>query len=482
MLFNSIPYIFCFLPITLIIYYILLKNRLVLFSKVWLVMASVAFYSWWDAKYTALLLASMLINFALGSSFNAKLFENLKNRKILLIFSVAFNILLLGYFKYMNFFIDNVNWILHTHIEISKIILPLGISFFTFTQIAYLVDAYKKEAKEYDFLSYMLFVTFFPHLIAGPILHHKEMMPQFDDVKRKVLRYKNIVLGLFLFTIGFFKKVYLADNFSNYVSAGFNSTTELSMFEGIIAMMSYTFQIYFDFSGYTDMALGSAKMLNIDLPLNFNSPYKAISVQDFWKRWHITLSRFLRDYIYIPLGGNRKGEFRTYINLLTTMLIGGLWHGASWLFVIWGAMHGIAQCIHKLYLKTNIKIPKFFAVLITFIFINLSWVVFRAENLDMALKIYKSVFNFQNIIIPKIHHLDLVFQAGESSINNILLMFPLGFILIFLVPNSQEIISKIKIKNYKSAIFYGVVFAVFFVICVLKQIVNKYSEFIYFNF
>lgn len=482
MLFNSLPYIFCFLPVTVIVYYLLLKNRLVLFSKVWLVIASVAFYSWWDPKYTTLLLASMLINFALGSSFNAKIFETQTKRKALLIFSVAFNILVLGYFKYMNFFIDNVNWVLHTHIEISKIVLPLGISFFTFTQIAYLVDAYKKEAKEYDFLSYMLFVTFFPHLIAGPILHHKEMMPQFDDVKRKVLRYKNLILGLFLFTIGFFKKVYLADTFSVYVAQGFNSTSELSMFEGIIAMLSYTFQIYFDFSGYTDMALGSAKMLNIDLPLNFNSPYKAVSVQDFWKRWHITLSRFLRDYIYIPLGGNRKGELRTYTNLLTTMLIGGLWHGASWLFVLWGLMHGIAQCIHKLYLKTNIKIPKFIAVLITFIFINLSWVVFRAENTDMALKIYKSIFNFQNIIIPKIHHLDFVFQAGEASFSNILFMLPLGLILVFFAPNSQEIISKIKIKNYKSAIIYGVIFAIFFVICTLKQAVTKYSEFIYFNF
>ncbi len=486
MLFNSINYIFFLLPITCVVYYLFLKHRLVIASKIWLVLVSIVFYSWYDPKYTTLLLLSMLGNFIIGSSFNAKIFENKKNRKKLLIFGLTANILLLGYFKYANFFIDNVNYIFHSHIEIAKIILPLGISFFTFTQIAYLVDAYKNEAKEYDFLSYMLFVTFFPHLIAGPILHHKEMMPQFNEVKRKVLRYKNIVIGgLGLFIIGLFKKVCIADTLSLYVANGYSPETSLSMIEAWIVMLSYTFQIYFDFSAYTDMAIGSAKMLNIDLPQNFNSPYKAISVQDFWKRWHMTLSRFLRDYIYIPLGGNRKGELRAYTNLVLTMLIGGLWHGASWLFVIWGGLHGFAQVINKLWQKTKIELPKWLAIFITFMFVNLTWIVFRAETLEQAKKIYSALFNINNFVIPKTYHLDLTFKTiTDNNINyeNILIMLPLAFILVFLCNNSQEIIRTIKLDNRTKAISFAILTAIIFLVCLLKMVTNSYSEFIYFNF
>ena len=484
MLFNSINYIFFLLPITCIVYYILLKSKLITASKIWLVFVSIIFYSWYDPKYTTLLLLSMLGNFVVGSCFNAKLFQNNKNRKGLLIFGLTANILLLGYYKYANFFIDNVNYLLSTHIEIAKIILPLGISFFTFTQIAYLVDAYKNEAKEYDFLSYMLFVTFFPHLIAGPILHHKEMMPQFNDIKRKVLRYRNIVSGIGLFLIGLFKKVCIADIFAVYVANGYNSVLEISTLEAWIVMLSYTMQIYFDFSAYTDMALGSAKMLNIDLPQNFNSPYMAISVQDFWKRWHMTLSRFLRDYIYIPLGGNRNGEIKTYTNLVLTMLIGGLWHGASWLFVIWGGLHGLAQCINKLWQKTKIEMPKVLAIFITFMFINLTWIVFRAETLDQANKIYKALFNFGNFILPKIHHLDILFNLSDQTIKyeNILLMLPLGLIIVFACSNSSQIISKLKIDSKKKAVIYAIVAGLLFLFSLTKMITNNYSEFIYFNF
>ncbi len=480
MLFNSMSYMFLFLPLTLLGYYTFLKFRLILASKVWLVLASVAFYSWWDPKYTALLLISMLINFCIGSCFSAKVFQDNKNRKILLIVGLLINILILGYFKYANFFIDNVNYILHTHIEIAKVILPLGISFFTFTQIAYLVDAYKKEAQEYDILSYLLFVTFFPHLIAGPILHHKEVMPQFNDLKRKVLKYKNITSGLFLFIIGLFKKVFIADILATYVQQGYSVSAELSVIEAWLVVLSYTMQIYFDFSGYTDMALGSAKMLNIDLPLNFNSPYRAISVQDFWKRWHMTLSRFLRDYIYIPLGGNRKGEIRTYSNLITTMLIGGLWHGASWLFVIWGGLHGLAQCVNKLWQKTKIEMPKPLSIFITFMFINLTWIIFRAENLHQAKNVFMSLINFNNFVIPKTRHLDFVFN--NTTYSSIILILTLSFIIVFMCPNSQEIISKIKINKKTNAIFCAIIFAIIFTLCLIKLNLNTYSEFIYFNF
>lgn len=230
------------------------------------------------------------------------------------------------------------------------------------------------------------------------------------------------------------------------------------------------------------MAIGSAKMLNIDLPINFNSPYKAISVQDFWKRWHITLSRFLRDYIYIPLGGNRKGELKMYSNLITTMLIGGLWHGASWLFVIWGGLHGLAQCANKLWQKTGIELPKAVSIFITFVFINLTWIIFRAENLEQVKKIYFSLINFTCFVIPKTNHLDFIFRNNEHRYSDILFILPLALLLVFFCPNSQEIMSKIKIKNLKNAVFYGIIFALLFLITIFKLKSTNYTEFIYFNF
>lgn len=483
MLFNSINYIFFLLPITCIIYYLLLKQKLIIASKIWLVFISIVFYSWYDPKYTSLLLLSILGNYIVGNIFSAKTFQNNKKRKYLLLFGLTANILLLGYYKYANFFIDNINYLFATHIEIAKIILPLGISFFTFTQITYLVDIYKNKTKECNFLNYILFVTFFPHLIAGPILHHKEIIPQFDDIKRKILKYKNITSGIGLFLIGLFKKVYLADNFSLYVANGYSSALDLSILEGWIIMISYTLQIYFDFSAYTDMALGSAKMLNIDLPQNFNSPYKAISIQDFWKRWHITLSKFLKDYVYIPLGGNKDGEFKTYANIILTMLLAGLWHGASWLFVIWGALHGLAQCANKLWQKTKIEMPKTLAVFITFMFINFTWVIFRAESLEQANKIYKALFDFNSFIMPKFHYLNLVFNNNHTTIyKNALLLLPLGLIIIFLCNNSSQIIKKLKINSENKAAFYAIVGSILFLFCLTKITTSSYSEFIYFNF
>lgn len=482
MLFNSFSYIFAFLPIVIVVYHILLKYRLIFASKIWLIFSSIIFYSWWDSKYTMLLLLSMLANFAIGSSFYAKIFQDINKRKCLLIFGIVMNIAILGYYKYANFFIDNINQLFHCNITFAKIILPLGISFFTFTQITYLVDTYKKEADEYSFVNYLLFVTFFPHLIAGPILHHKEIMPQFNDLKRKVLRYNNIIKGLFLFIIGLFKKVCIADVLSLYVANGYSADADISILEAWIVMISYTLQIYFDFSGYCDMALGSAKMLNIDLPVNFNSPYKSISVQDFWRRWHMTLSRFLRDYIYIPLGGSRNGEFKTHKNILITMLIAGLWHGASWMFVLWGAVHGIAQCIHKLYLKTKIQIPKIFAIFITFMFINFSWIIFRAENFNQAKKIYKALFDINNFVIPKTYHFDFLFAGSQDYYTRILLVLPAAMILIFLCKNSNEIVNNLNINSQRKAIKYAIIFAITFIFCILQLCISSYSEFIYFNF
>ena len=283
----------------------------------------------------------MFFNFIIGR----KLSSN--PSKPLLIFGIIANVALLGYFKYADFFIENVNSLFGTNIDLLNLALPLAISFFTFQQIAYLVDSYRKETKEYSFLNYALFVTFFPQLIAGPIVHHKEMMPQFENKWNLVKKYKNIALGLFIFSIGLFKKVVIADTFAIWATNGFDNATTLNLFEAWATSLSYTFQLYFDFSGYTDMAIGIALLFNIKLPINFNSPYKALNIQDFWRRWHITLGRFLRDYIYIPLGGNRTGKFRNYLNLLITFLIAGIWHGASWMFVFWGFLHGVAMVVHR---------------------------------------------------------------------------------------------------------------------------------------
>ena len=479
MLFNSLIYIFIFLPIVIFVYQLLLKIHLIPASKVWLVISSVIFYAYYDPKYTFILLLSMLINFSIGSCFNKKKFADDFRRKALLFIGLAFNILLLGYYKYANFFIDNVNSVFHCDINIQKIVLPLGISFFTFTQIAYLADEYKKEAREYNLINYMLFVTFFPHLIAGPILHHKEIIPQFSESRRKIFQYKNMVIGMFLFTIGLFKKVVLADSFAAYVNFGYGAA-DISMLEGWIAALSYTLQIYFDFSGYTDMALGSAKMLNIDLPVNFNSPYKANSIQDFWRRWHITLSRFLRDYIYIPLGGGRKGETRTYCNLLITMLIGGLWHGASWMFVIWGGLHGIALCINRFWQKSKIKLANPINIVLTFIFINFTWIIFRANNFSQVKKILYSLFDFNHFVIPETY--GLTFKFIENRYEYIILLLPLALFLIFFSKNSNQIVADIKFQKKNFSILISVIFALIFVLAILKMIAVPYSEFVYFNF
>jgi D-alanyl-lipoteichoic acid acyltransferase DltB (MBOAT superfamily) len=335
LLFNSYEFIFAFLPITFFIYFYLNHKRLTEASKVFLVVSSLFFYSWWNPVYLPLILVSMVFNYVIGTSLTKDEEHKKVSKKQLLTIGIVGNIGLLGYFKYSDFFIGNFNLAFGSDIPLLHLALPLAISFFTFQQIAYLVDSYRQETKEYDFLNYAVFVTFFPQLIAGPIVHHKEMMPQFANARNKVKNYKNIALGLFIFSIGLFKKVVIADTFAVWARAGFDTATTLNLFEAWATSLSYTFQLYFDFSGYTDMAIGAALLFNIRLPINFNSPYKATNIQDFWRRWHITLSRFLKDYVYIPLGGNRKGNFRTYNNLMATFIIGGIWHGAGWTFVFW---------------------------------------------------------------------------------------------------------------------------------------------------
>jgi len=393
---------------------------------------------------------------------------NKQASKIILSVGISVNLSLLAYFKYSDFFIENINTVSNSNIELLHLALPLAISFFTFQQIAYLVDSYRQETKEYDFLNYALFVTFFPQLIAGPIVHHGEMMPQFSSKWNLVKKYKNIATGIFIFTIGLFKKVVIADTFAVWATNGFDKTETLNMLEGWVTSLSYTFQLYFDFSGYTDMAIGIALLFNIKLPINFNSPYKATSIQDFWRRWHITLSRFLRDYIYIPLGGNRISSFRTYANLMATFILGGLWHGAGWTFLFWGFLHGGALVIHRLWKVFDLRMHYLFAWFITFNFINISWVFFRAKEWEDAIKVLKAMF-FGEIITDKL------WLANIYADKYLLLQLFLASLLIWLTKNSIEQTSKLKFNNYT---------LLFVTILLVSSFLNLSGvhEFLYFNF
>ncbi|KAB0613642.1 MBOAT family O-acyltransferase [Campylobacter hyointestinalis] len=482
MLFNSYEFIFLFLPITFFIYFYLLNKRLVLGAKIFLVLASLFFYSYWNVKYLPLILLSIFVNYSVGLS----LVNHHKirlNPNILLVFGVVFNVALLAYFKYTDFFLENFNGFFGLNIPLPHIILPLGISFFTFTQIAFLVDAYKNEAKEYGLVNYMLFVTYFPHLLAGPILHHKEMMPQFSSKLNWVKNYKNIALGVFIFSIGLFKKVVIADTFGVWANAGFDSANILNFAEAWAASLSYTFQLYFDFSGYTDMAIGISLMFNIKLPINFNSPYKALNIQDFWRRWHMTLSRFLRDYIYIPLGGNRGGVASTYRNLLLTFLIGGLWHGAGWTFIFWGFLHGIALVMHRVWQNLGFKMHKILAWFITFNFINFTWIFFRAKEWEDAIKVLKGMLGMNGIILPsvlvgKLEFLSVFgveFGAWLTNIrgNVITVVALLSGLIIISFRNSNEI-------KFRSSIMYLLFSSILFAYSLLSF--SKISEFLYFNF
>ncbi|RKZ48090.1 MAG: MBOAT family protein [Candidatus Parabeggiatoa sp. nov. 3] len=392
--------------------------------------------------------------------------------KIVLAFGVFVNLFLLGYFKYANFFVDNFNSLTSSTYHLQTIILPLAISFFTFQQITYLVDAYKGETREYNFLHYCLFVTFFPQLIAGPIVHHREMLPQFaKDVIYK-LNHEHLAVGITIFFLGLFKKVVLADSVAIYATPVFEAAEQglrLGFFEAWGGALAYTFQLYFDFSGYSDMAIGIARMFGIRLPLNFHSPYKAVNIIEFWRRWHITLSRFLRDYLYIPLGGNRKGTIRRYINLMITMLLGGLWHGAGWTFVVWGALHGVYLMINHAWQALRIALGqditrsswwgRGLSQLITFTAVVIAWVFFRAESFSGAINVLQAMAGMNGIPLPwflignlgqfepwLLEHgfeIDMVFpnRLFPKNFNDVYWLFFI-LLLTWYAPNTQQFMSR----------------------------------------
>ena len=484
MSFNSYEYIFAFLTITFFVYFFLNKYGLRTAAKTWLLFASLFFYGWWNVSHLPLILSSILFNFALGNYLAKHNSNRTITRKLLLILAIAGNVGLLCYFKYADFFISNLNFLFNAQLDFLHLALPLAISFFTFQQIAYLVASYNGETKQYGFLNYALFVSFFPQLIAGPIVYHKEMLPQYTNPRTKVINYENIALGLFIFSIGLFKKAAIADTFAVWATSGFDKAEMLTFFEAWATSLSYTFQIYFDFSGYTDMAIGSALLFNIKLPVNFNSPYKALNIQDFWRRWHITFSRFLRDHVYIPLGGNRKVEFRIYSNLMATFLIGGLWHGAGWLFLFWGFLHGLAIIIHRIWMRFDIQMNKILAFFITFSFLNVTWVFFRAKEWQDATKVLKGMFGFSGIVLPGklgekmafLQNYGIEFGSLDCDKTQIVVLLTIFFVAVF-GTNSNQIINNFKF-NYKSVLWSTLLFSA----SVLYFNRDRMREFLYFVF
>jgi alginate O-acetyltransferase complex protein AlgI len=525
MLFNSYEFLFLFLPITLVVYFLIAKYGQEA-AIGWLVLASLFFYGWWNPVYLILIILSMAVNFGFGELLG-HIYASKKTRtsRLWLTLGITFNLGLLGYFKYINFAVNNINSITGSNLSIEVIILPLAISFFTFQQIAYLMDSYKGITQEYKFSHYVIFVTFFPQLIAGPIVHHKDMLSQFMNPDAMHPRIENITIGLSIFAVGLFKKTVLADGIAQYATPIFDSASSgqvLTFFEAWGGALSYTFQLYFDFSGYSDMAIGAARMFGIKLPINFHSPYKATNIIEFWRRWHITLSCFLRDYLYIPLGGNQHGRFLRYRNLMITMLLGGLWHGAGWTFVIWGGLHGFYLIINHVwnYLTSQSQpvmpksLAKLFGWLTTFIAVVIGWVFFRATNFEAALAMLQGMAGLNGIALPNAIATRLgdiwellgkfgftTYLGGGNQFVFTWLWIAILFPITLAMPNTQQIMSKFEpalhlhqphekneirflvleqILVWKPNMYWAVAIGVIAALAVLAM--TGISEFLYFQF
>ncbi|HFD87845.1 MAG TPA: MBOAT family protein [Gammaproteobacteria bacterium] len=521
MLFNSLTFIFLFLPITLIGYYLVGGRGHHNLAIGWLVGASLFFYGFWNTEYLILILSSILFNYSIGLLIHGTY------SKHWLFMGVASNLALLGYYKYANFSVDNANAVFDAGLSLEHIAFPLAISFFTFQQIAYLVDTYKGKTREINYLHYCLFVTFFPQLIAGPIVHHKEMLPQFAKDAIYKLNYGHLAVGLTIFALGLFKKVVLADNIAPYAIPVFDAAErgiDLTFWEAWYGAFAYTFQIYFDFSGYSDMAIGLARLFGIRLPLNFNSPYKSASIIEFWRRWHMTLSRFLRDYLYIPLGGSRKGDVRRYTNLMLTMLLGGLWHGAGWTFLAWGALHGFYLTVNHIWREFGRQLghvtPGLSAIgthvsrMITLASVVVAWGFFRAETFQGGWNILAAMAGGNGVSLP--HSLEYLARdyAGllsvlsirfDGAFHNTQLDGSSGFVflvvllwIVLYAPNTQEImrnykpafeVYREKITKFpesrlcwKPSVVSAVLISSVFIYSIYTQMTADYVEFIYWFF
>ena len=475
MVFSSFPFILLFLPIVLVGYYALSYVKNDVYQRMFILLASLFFYGYQNVKYLALILASIAVNYVIALAIQ----KNRNNSaKLSLTLGVLFNVALIGYYKYYDFFVENINLVAGTDFALKHIMLPLGISFFTFQQLSFLVSVYQGEEKVERLRDYALFVTFFPQLVAGPIVLYSEMVPQLKDEQRRYFNPEMFASGIYIFSMGLFKKAVLADTLCVFADNGF-ALNNPGLAAAWATTLSYTLQIYFDFSGYSDMAVGLGRMFNIDIPFNFLSPYKSESITEFWKTWHITLGRALATYIYKPLGGNRKGLVRTCINLLLTFLVSGFWHGASWTFILWGGLHGVFRVAERLLGKRLEAIPRAVRIFATFMIVNALWVLFRAEGIDQTMEIYRGMVAFDNVALSQ---LDLV--MGETANINFPVVFDIAYIgcmivsLLFVVfgcKNSAAHLERYTPSN-KTAITAAALFAVG-ILCLSRE-----SVFIYFNF
>jgi len=460
MLFNSYEFLLLFLPITFFVYFYLNSKKQITLSKIFLISASLFFYSWWNVIYLPLILGSMFFNFYVGQ------FLGKKNSKKMLTFGIVGNVALLGYFKYTDFFIENFNWALNKDVELFHLALPLAISYFTFQQIAFLVDSYRGETKEYNFLNYALFITFFPQLLMGPIMHHKEIIPQFQTKWKSFIKWENVALGLFIFAIGLSKKTLIGDPLTDYAQYAFDNAQKLSMVEAWYASVSYVLSYYFDLSGYADMAIGIGKMFNINIPKNFNSPYKARNFADYWKRWHITLSRFLSDYVYKSLGGNKSLVWVMYLNIMITFFVSGFWHGAGWNFVVWGLLNGIFVVMAHMMKKANLQMNYYLAWFLMFFGLIITRILFVANDFGDALYVTTTLFDISNLRFNDLFYVDLYLQS---------FYIVLALFLALGCKNSMEISENFK-PNFKY---------IFYTIILLTASLFTFSdakEFLYFQF
>lgn len=486
MLFNSYIFVLLFLPLCLTGWFGLNRLGKDQWSQAFLLGMSLWFYGYFHPGYLVIILGSIVLNYGLYRLFS--LVRQGKSRKLLLLLGLGINLGILFYYKYMNFFLGELGALTGKQWSLPTVVLPLGISFFTFQQLSFLVDAYRGEAAHYGFLEYACFVAYFPQLIAGPIVTHDELIPQFRDPEKRKWNWDNMARGLFLFSLGMGKKVLLADLFGTAADAGFLAADGLDSTGALITMLAYTLQIYLDFSGYCDMALGLGKMMNIDLPGNFDSPYKALDIRDFWNRWHKTLTRFLTKYVYIPLGGSRKGTLRTYCNVLLVFLVSGIWHGAGNTFLIWGLLHGLASvavrfCQSRWHTE---RLPKLLRWALTFAFLNVTWVFFRAGSVSEARTLLGHLFegNFgpppegllAGFSLVEINAFCDLFRYSRPGIWPVTLCF-FGATLfsVAVLPNTREMTEKFR-PTFGRLLFSAVV-----LVWSLFSL-SGVSSFLYFNF
>lgn len=502
MLFNSYIFIFLFLPITLVGWFLLNRIEKYKAAQAFLFVMSLWFYAYFDISYLSIILVSCLINYLF--SFLLTRLEGAAVKKGMMIAGCVVNLGILGYFKYYDFFLENLNALFSADFSLKHILLPLGISFFTFQQLSFVIDRCKGKAPHYELLDYLNFVTFFPQLIAGPIVLHSELIPQFQDRKKRKFNAGSFAQGTAFFAIGMGKKVLLADTLAKAVNYGFGEIAGLDSLSAAFTALAFTLELYFDFSGYCDMAVGIGKMFQMEIPDNFNSPYKSTSVKEFWRRWHMTLGRFFTTYVYIPLGGSRKGKLRTVINTMAVFLLSGLWHGANWTFVFWGFLHGVGVSINSLFLGTKKKknlnetenqskaglIGRHMAQFVTFIYVCLAFVFFRSDSMADGFLFFRRLFSFEYngsifaiadaVSVSEIYIITKALSMKAPQLLDMVNMVVISFVILISIFVLCKKTTREIVQNNSWSNGFALRMAVLFVWSVLS--LSGVSTFLYFNF